>query len=442
MRRSLRTIMGSAFLTLALAGTALAGPLEDAAALIKSGKAAAALNLLEPLEGDRAGEPGFDYLFGLAALNAGRADLAVFAFERAVAMEPNNAQYRAELARAFFELREDEAAKAEFENANKLEVPADVQATIRSYLEAIDTRFASEQSFQWTMFAETGAGYDSNVNAATDQSTVAIPALGNNNFVLSANSVSQNDTFLTGKVGARLAYRLTKSLTAFAGLSANRRLNMDEDFDTTAADVNGALRYQAGRNVWTAGVIGQQYAVDNDLFRTVKGVTANWQYTIDGRNQVSVFGQLGALEYHPDANALRDATMRLGGVGWSHAFTGEGSPTMYVSVYGAEDDERSTFPHLGRKYFGIRAGGSYKLREDLNLFVSASWQKSNYGGTEPLFLKARDDDFYEIGGGVRYQPMKGWSVTPQLRFSKNKSNIPLNDYDRVSAWAVVRYDYR
>ena len=107
----------------AVARTAVAGPLEDATALIKAGEAKAAYELLSPLEAERSGEPDYDYLLGLAALDSGRADLAVFALERAVAVQPDNAQYRAELARAFFELREDETAKSEFESVAKLDVP-------------------------------------------------------------------------------------------------------------------------------------------------------------------------------------------------------------------------------------------------------------------------------------------------------------------------------
>ena len=432
----------SAVLLVALTKVVMAGPLDDAAALIKAGNAKAAYDLLAPLEVERGGEPQYDYMLGRAALDSGQADVAVFALERAVAMAPDNTQYRAELARAFFELREDETAKTEFEKVAEQDVPKEVQATIRGYLEAIDSRFASLQPFQWTLFAEAGGGYDSNINAATDRANIAIPSLSDAVFTLSADGQEQDAMFLTGRAGARIGYRISKNLSLLGGLSLAKRANVDEAFDTGTADVDLGLSYQAGRNTWGVSLMGQRYEVDNDLFRSVKGLNAQWLYTIDGRNDVSVFGQLADIDYYPEANSVRDTKLRLLGVGWSHAFSGAGSPTMYLSGYVAREDDRNNLPNLSRDYYGVRVGGGYNISADVQAFASANVQVSDYGGTETLFLTSRDDDFVELSAGVNYRPEKGWTITPQVRYSRNSSNIPVNDYDRISAWAVVRFDYR
>lgn len=50
-----------------------------------AGEAAAAFALLEPLETSRAGDPEYDYLFGIAALDSSNPSRAVFALERVVA---------------------------------------------------------------------------------------------------------------------------------------------------------------------------------------------------------------------------------------------------------------------------------------------------------------------------------------------------------------------
>ena len=76
----------------------------------------AALELLLPLEGDRAGNLEYDYLLGLAALDAGDAQQAVFALERVLAVNPDYQQARAEIARAYVELGERENAKRELQN--------------------------------------------------------------------------------------------------------------------------------------------------------------------------------------------------------------------------------------------------------------------------------------------------------------------------------------
>lgn len=53
---------------------------------------------------DRAGTPDYDLLLGIAAMDSGHPTQAVFAFERVLAIEPDNSRARLELARAYFEL--------------------------------------------------------------------------------------------------------------------------------------------------------------------------------------------------------------------------------------------------------------------------------------------------------------------------------------------------
>ncbi len=76
--------------------------LDEARALMGQNKAAAAFALLDPLEEDRSGDPEFDYLLGIAALDSGEFTRAIFALERVLAVEPGNDIARAEIARAYF----------------------------------------------------------------------------------------------------------------------------------------------------------------------------------------------------------------------------------------------------------------------------------------------------------------------------------------------------
>ena len=72
-----------AALGLALQTPAFADEVLDKARDLVNQKAAkAALDLLVPLEGTRAGDVEYDYLLGLAALDAGDPQLAIFALER------------------------------------------------------------------------------------------------------------------------------------------------------------------------------------------------------------------------------------------------------------------------------------------------------------------------------------------------------------------------
>ena len=98
--------------------------LQDAANLIKSGKSAEAYALLVPDQSKRAGDPDYDYLLGLAALDSGKPNEAIFALERVLAVKPNHLQARAEIARAYLAVGEKATAKQEFEAVQSQNPPA------------------------------------------------------------------------------------------------------------------------------------------------------------------------------------------------------------------------------------------------------------------------------------------------------------------------------
>ena len=124
---------------LMIAGLARADAVTDnAKALLDKGEAKAAYALLEPLEPQRAGDPEYDFLLGLAALEIGKNTNAVFALERVLAVDPNHARARAEIARAYAALGELATAKQEFEAAKRQGVPPEVANTIDRLVAAIE----------------------------------------------------------------------------------------------------------------------------------------------------------------------------------------------------------------------------------------------------------------------------------------------------------------
>ena len=82
---------------------------------------------------------------------------------------------------------ENEAAKEEFGIINRLHLPEAVSEAIDDYLATIDIRLAARKR-RIANYIEAAFGYDSNVNSATDSSTIAIPAFGNLIFTLGQKS--------------------------------------------------------------------------------------------------------------------------------------------------------------------------------------------------------------------------------------------------------------
>src|SRR5712691_6667742 len=203
MEHAKRTVTQLAFavaLTIC-ANAVLADALTDRAkALIARKDAKAAYTLLQPQESARAGDPEFDYLLGLAALDSGDPERAVFALERVLAVQPNNHLARAEIARAYLAMGERDTARREFETVRKQPIPESAKATIDRFLSAI----AAGDTTQLTGFVEFGLGYDSNVNSATAGSQIAVPALGGIIVTLNQSSTQRHDYFAQLSGGANL----------------------------------------------------------------------------------------------------------------------------------------------------------------------------------------------------------------------------------------------
>src|SRR5574341_400922 len=128
--RSMRTFLG-ALLGLALFTASITAGADEvtdrAKRLLAQQQAKEAYALLAPLEEKRAGDPEFDYLLGIAALDAGEPERAVFALERVLALQPNNALARAEIARAYFIMGERETAKREFQAVREQPIPSEAK---------------------------------------------------------------------------------------------------------------------------------------------------------------------------------------------------------------------------------------------------------------------------------------------------------------------------
>jgi len=418
--------------------------IDQAQTLVDQNRPGDAFNLLLPELEQRAGTVEYDLLFGIAALESGRPTMAVFAFERVLVADPSNSRARLELARAYFEMGENEASREEFAYASSQQVPQSVQQTIEEYLTAIDTRMrrATAQS-RFNAYLQVSGGYDTNVNSATDSSTVALPAFGNLEFTLDETARELKSWFSNIEAGLSFSRLVSDQspVSVFGSASAFFRPTFDQnDFETAAGNAQLGLRYTAGKNAFLASLQGQKYYLDNDVSRNQAGVNLQWLHTAGERTQFSVFAQ-GLGQRFPE-QSIRDVNQYMGGVGVVHMLRGAGNPIVYASVFIGTDDERAdNRPDFGRKFYGVRGGGQYTLRQDLKLIGSINYQYSRYGADDPLFQQTRRDHFVFVRGGLEYSYGESWVFTPEVRYMVNDSSLPINEFDRWQVMATARFNF-
>jgi tetratricopeptide (TPR) repeat protein len=418
--------------------TAAADAITDRAkALLQRQDAQAAYKLLLPLEPQRAGDPEFDYLLGIAALDAGDPERAIFALERVLAVQPDNLQARAEIGRAYIATGEREAAKRELEAVRARQVPPQVRQTIDEFLSAI----AAAETTRVDKYLELAFGYDTNVNSATAMSTVAIPGIGNLAFTLDPSLTELDDRFLNLAAGINFTRKLSLAWSVVGGVGGNLRHNLSEgQFNTDALDASLGLRFARGLEAITVGFQGQYFAVDAATYRTTSGAVAQWQHSFDERTQATLYGQHAALRY--DIQQVRNADRSVVGVAFAKAFTGEASPVLFISLYGGEEKEvNEMFPHLGHELVGFRIGGQWRLGGPWSAFASLAHEQREFGGTEPLFLVAREDEQTDVNVGLSYLWRSGMTLRLQASHTDGSSNVPLNDFDRTVLSTSVRFNF-
>ncbi|MBS0337451.1 MAG: DUF560 domain-containing protein, partial [Proteobacteria bacterium] len=298
------------------------------------------------------------------------------------------------------------------------------------------TRFAG--------FMEGTFGVDSNINSATGSGSLAIPSIGT--VTLGPGLSRLSDTFLGLSAGGSIAYPINEKWTFLGGLRGTMRMNggdsVKTQFDTGSADVDAGVRWEKdARDSVTVGFQGQTFLLDNNRYRDSSGFIAQWQRNLSDTRQVTLFGQTANLRY--PTQSIRNADRAIVGASYAQSLAMAYTPVVFVSGYaGSERELAAGVPHLGHDPFGARLGVQLTVQPErlyFNAFVG--YEERRYGGPEPLFGFNRKDRQTDVRAALTWKLSGGWSVTPQLTYTDNRSNVNLFKYDRTVVSVALRKDF-
>ncbi len=413
--------------------------LDEAQQLMQDQQGAAAYKLLAAQLEQRAGEPDYDYLLAQAALESGRPAIAVFALERVLTLRPDDGPALLALGRAHYLMGEDIPARRSFQRAARHALVPEDRVAVERYLNAIERRMAGARH-HLSGYVELGGGYDSNINSATADNTTYVPALGFPVTIIDS-STHKDDSFLRLRGGMDYAGPLTAATRLLLGGRADlRRHSTRSAYDTDTYDIYAGLRWLQGRNRYGAVLQAQQFGIDGSLNRELSGLALQWDHTLNARNQLSFFAQQAALR-HP-YQKVRDVDQLALGATWAHAFDAPGKPLFYVGGYSGADSERdSAHPEYGQKFWGLRLGADYSLNQKLGINGVATWHDGKRDSDDPLFLVRRHDQMLDLSVGLHYRFTPVLSIRPQLRYTRNDSNISVYDFERSQFQIALRYEF-
>lgn len=415
--------------------------LKQAEVLLNNKQIVQAYDILAPLEEQRAGDPSYDYIYGMVLLEAGEASRAAFAFERCLGAEPNNGPCRVQMARTHIALGETTSSRKELETVKEYNPPPEVQNLLDRYL-GITKQVEDNKKRQINSFIEMGMAYDSNINSATENSKIAIPSFGNIPIFLTIPH-RETSSVLKTQAGSSLQYAFDPDLIALVEGNFNYYTFFDNNnFDYYTLDANAGLLKNIGNYSVQGKLQLQTMGLDGQAYRDVMGLLTQVQKPIGETSQIAAFGQYNQLRY--DTQKARDANRLTLGVAYSQQLEWRFSPTFYTSFYtGQENTTDSQFDYFSNNFTGLRLGGSINYQDNLRFNGHLSFETREYDQRNPFlpFSEERQDTETSIELSATWSITGKYRLQPRYNYSQNNANIAINDYKRHVVGVDLHLDF-
>jgi len=427
--------------------------LEHARALLASGNAKQAYAELAPLQDRLTGQPEFDYLLGVAALDSGHNDEAIIAFERVLAVIANHAGAQMDLARAYYAAGSFDLAEAGFVKLRAANPPPAAQQAIGRYLEAIQARKHQTQA-GWTGFGELGLGYDSNITGVpTDFGSAAQQSFNLVGIEATGNSIKRSAAFLQGGAGAEYSRPLGRGFSLFAGGEARGRAYHDEsDFNSVAAEVRFGGTLNNGENQYRSSasylLFNQEGAAPgepkptND--RRMGSLSFDWRHALNSKSQFGAAAQVNSIRF-PE-NRIEDFDQLFLSVSWLRSFERSGVPLLYLTGFVSDDRATNKFADgvttKSKNLAGLRSYLQYSITPTLQVFnaLGLIYRRDKDAFARSTTVEKGRDTYGEASFGASWQFRERCALRVQYAYSHNSSNIDIYDFNRHEISSTIRCD--
>ncbi|MDY7097267.1 MAG: tetratricopeptide repeat protein [Pseudomonadota bacterium] len=423
--------LAGAAIALAMGGAAMPALAQQSDA----GDAQARYSALSAQEKQRAGDPAFDYQLGIAAIDSGRYGDAIIALQRVLAVQPENAAARAELARAYALAGDIDTARDQFATVvDDPTLPDPVRQRFTGFVRQFDKQIAGGGS-DVSGFVDAQFGYDDNVNSATDLTSIVIPLFS---FLgpgqLGAGAVAQGDEFFDITAGVSGVTAISRQDRLLASALGNIRENADANFDQAALTGTAGYAHSfAGGDVISLSGQVQQFWLDDNSLRTSFGAIAQYTKPLSQGRAITLSAQWNRLNF--DNDPLRDADRYAAGVG----FVGQRFAANITG--GKEETRRQAGDAQSFGFVTANIGAELPVAKRLAVVAGAAFDLRRYDAPDALFLTEREDERIDVQGGLKFAVLDNLFLQPRATYSRNWSNIALFDFERWTVSVGARFEF-
>lgn len=393
-----------------------------------------AYDLLAPFGEAKTGSSEFNYLAGRAALGTKQPEKARTLLALSLDSDPDSVAAHLALGLAYFELDMFAEAKIAFETVIRFDnLPPDLESQAQIYARAAKSYLEEGDRLLWHGYAATGIGqYRVNSTRGTN-------ALGGGD---------RRDTFYNARVGGGLNYDLQNNYALDASLDYRFRY-----YDNPDSRNDADLRWRAagsrsfGENNLALGLRGRNSYRGNGNYRNDYGLFTDYRYRLDPDNQLTTGAELRRRRY-PEALPNRSFTSAVANVGWVHALQG-GESSISLIAHGGYNFATNR-PDGDSVVYGLTATYDFTLTKTLGGFLFGWWEHDSYDTDRIHFHPdavdqsvnlTRQDNLYEVGAGLVWSFLPGWSLRPEILYIRDQSNATAFNYSSTEAWINLRLDF-
>ena len=382
------------------------------------------------------GEPRFDYLYGLAALQTGHFNEAIFALERVTATEPNVIRPRLELARAYLKLKNNSAALREFKQVLAFNPPPVVRQKVNTYISEINGGSQKARKAVINGLVSLSFGFDDNINFGFDDDEIALPVFGN--VTLSPDSVQQESAFAETKFQLNYQKADSNSFNRFATAGLTHRDYIDNgDFNVSDLAFRTGFTYNKNKNQYQLVLRDRPVLLGGQYYSNTIGLDAALRR---GLGLGSVFTTSLTLEdYSHKVDSLRDRTRAI--VSAKLDKKAGSNIHQFSAFYGEEfpDDD------AGEQFSRDMAGVGYRIVRNWNKknksYLKLDYQQNQHQAPYPIYPDARKDDRISVKIGHERKLNKNLNLFLGVQYTDNDSNQTLYDVTRTEAKVGIRYEW-
>jgi tetratricopeptide (TPR) repeat protein len=414
-------------------------PLEALNILVKRRQFKQAYELAHSFAEDLEGEPYFDFLYGMAAIETAHYDDALFAFERLLLLYPNQARYRLEIARIHFYLRNLRRAEVEFNRILMQNPPDTVKRNVQLFLDSIaDLSRMVKPRLLFSM--DMAAGWDSNINSATNESflpkeELTFPV----NILLNDDSRETGSSYFSTLLNFNYLSPISKTTSYDVSATYTKRTNSKIDtFNLDTAMLEAGYGFYTGAIKWRAAARYQLVNLDGmNFLNSTSGIgQATWLLKSGANLNFAV--NYGDSSY--DSNTNGDMTQRQFNLTYSSAVKNDN--WFFSFLFSSDTAAKNSNKHSGKESQGFTYYRSSLLNQRTSQYWMVNILSSKHSAINTAFYnKLRKDNLATVGIGWRYSFNTNVSIRNDYSATVSDSTLVANSYDRFKAEFGLTYNF-